>query len=125
ATGGKLLFAQDTEAELHEIINIGTGELEAFGHHSGEGSSLAVGGGAVTQQSPDGPVTVTGTAWMDVAENWDNVRGNGDVPGKVDFFTVVGHETGHALGLNDSHSFDAQDMMRGWYDTERSEASFD
>ncbi|HEX6985688.1 MAG TPA: matrixin family metalloprotease, partial [Planctomycetaceae bacterium] len=47
---------------------------------------------------------VTGLIWLDRAERWDLRTGNGNPAGTVDFFTVMAHETGHALGLSDAEA---------------------
>ena len=47
ATGGKVQFVQDTAAPASQIINIGTGDLNAFGFRSETGGLLGVGGAAV------------------------------------------------------------------------------
>lgn len=120
ASGGMVQFEQDSQAADHEIMNIGTGELEAYGYASGEGGKLGLGGGAVSRDDT-GEVVVAGTAWMDVTENWDESIGNGDPTDTVDFHTVVGHEIGHVLGFNDSYVYHTgeQNIMRGYYDAER------
>ena len=124
ASGGILQFVQDTEAADYEIINLGTGDLSAFGYQSEQGGKLGLGGGAVSRDS-DGQLTVAGVAWMDAADNWDTTIGNGDPDGTVDYFTVAGHEVGHALGFNDSVIYNThQDIMRGFYDSERDASSF-
>ncbi len=124
ATGGKIQFVQDTQAPDTQIINIGLGQLEAFNHTSGQGGELGLGGGAVSKDA-DGNIVVAGTAWLDSSENWDNTLGNGDPVGTVDFYTVMGHEIGHALGFNDAQIYDNhQDIMRGFYDTERDASGF-
>lgn len=125
ATGGKLQFVQDTEAADHEIMNIGTGDLAAYGYTSGAEGKLGVGGGAVSRDA-EGDIIVSGVAWLDSSENWDHAIGNGNPDGTVDFFTAVGHETGHALGFNDSAVFTTgQDIMLGFYEGERGASSFD
>ncbi len=125
ATGGILQFVQDTEAADYEIMNIGTGNLAAYGYDSGSGGKLGLGGGAVSRDA-EGDIIVAGTAWLDSSENWDHAIGNGNPDGTVDFFTTVGHETGHVLGFNDSAVFtQRQDIMLGFYDGERDASSFD
>jgi uncharacterized protein GlcG (DUF336 family) len=99
--------------------------LGAYGHASGEGGKLGLGGGAVSRDA-EGDIIVAGTAWLDASENWDHEIGNGNPDGTVDFFTTVGHETGHVLGFNDSSVFtQSQDIMLGFYQGERDASSFD
>ncbi len=125
ATGGILQFVQDTEAADYQIMNIGTGDLSVYGYQSENGGKLGLGGGAVSRDS-DGNVVVAGVAWMDAADTWDTTVGNGDPDGTVDYFTVAGHEIGHILGFNDSVIYNTdQDIMRGFYDSERDQSSFD
>jgi uncharacterized protein GlcG (DUF336 family) len=119
ATGGKVIFVQDTNAPASHIVNIGTGDLQAFGHVSGAGGLLGLGGGHVTL-APDGQIIAGGVAWLDAAENWDNTIGNGDQAGTFDFFTVVAHEQGHTLGFADSKGRANGDIMTGVYTAERS-----
>lgn len=125
ASGGMVQFVQDTDAADHEIMNIGTGELEAFGHASGQGGKLGLGGGAVSREET-GEIIVAGTAWLDVTENWDETIGNGDPAETVDFHTVVGHEIGHVLGFNDSFVYHTGEtsIMQGYYDAERGDDSY-
>ncbi len=124
ASGGLIQFVQDTEAADYEIMNIGTGEMEAFYGQTGSGGLLGLGGGAVSRDE-NGQIVVAGNAWLDISENWDNEIGNGNPEDTVDFFTVVAHETGHVLGFNDSLVITQEsDMMRGFYDQERGESSF-
>lgn len=124
ASGGKLQFERDTSAADYEVINVGVGELEVAGEYSMQGGTLGLGGGTINA-TEDGSIVVGGLAWLDVAETWDDTRGNGDVDGTVDFFTVAAHEIGHSFGMADSNSFNSQDIMRGFYDGERDGAGFD
>jgi uncharacterized protein GlcG (DUF336 family) len=99
ATQGKLTFEQDTVAGDSQIINMGVGNLAAFGYVSGAGGTMSVGGGAMTTQPDNSPI-LGGVAWLDQDENWDTIIGNGNLDGTRDFFTVMAHETGHALGMD-------------------------
>ncbi len=125
ATGGILQFERDIYAENYEIMNIGTGALEAFGYNSSQGGTLGLGGGAITQASEDAPINVAGVAWLDATENWDTEVGNGDVAETVDYYTVVSHEIGHVLGLADGGSLTNPDIMRGFYNTELTSGAID
>ncbi|WP_166824919.1 matrixin family metalloprotease [Thalassoroseus pseudoceratinae] len=125
ATGGILQFERDIYAENYEIMNIGTGALEAFGHNSGQGGTLGLGGGAITQVNADADINVAGVAWLDVTENWDTEIGNGDVAETVDYYTVLSHEIGHVIGLEDGGSLSNPDIMRGYYNNELTSNAID
>jgi uncharacterized protein GlcG (DUF336 family) len=112
ATQGMLEFEQDTQAGESQIINMGVGNLAAFGYVSGAGGTMSVGGGAMTTQSDSAPV-LGGVVWLDQDENWDTIIGNGNPEGTRDFFTVVAHETGHALGMD--HTADSRGVMSHAY----------
>ena len=117
ATDGQLVFEHDTTSGAERIINIGVGDLEAVGHVSGAGGVLGLGGGLVTTNGEN--FEVEGIAWLDQAENWDNVIGNGNPEGTFDFSTVVAHEIGHTLGLSDQNG-PGESILNGTYDGERS-----
>lgn len=115
-TNGKLQFMQDTVSPEVDILNIGTGDLAALGFVSGPGGTLGLGGGIFTHGAAVHSVT-RGIAWQDFADNWDTIIGNGNPPGTVDYFTVVGQEIGHAMGLG--HTTGSFDMMFGAYNFEK------
>ena len=120
-TGGKVVFEQDTQAPIDEIVNIGTGSLAAFEYGDGVAGLLAVGGGQLTETT-DGETAIAGVAWMDSAENWDTVIGNGDQVGSFDYYSVVAHELGHAFGLEDSEFLvGGAEIMKGTYHGEVTE----
>ena len=112
ATGGKLVFVQDTLADRSEIINIGVGDLAAVGYSSGSGGVLGVGGGSFLHWGATHSIS-SAAVWLDDAETWDSVIGNGDPGGGYDFFTVVAQEIGHALGLG--HTTTPGSIMNGTY----------
>lgn len=118
ATDGMLVFEQDTGAAASEIINIGVGDLAAFGYVGGADGTMSVGGGAMRIGSDGSPV-LGGVVWLDQEENWDTILGNGNPEGTRDFFTVMSHETGHALGMG--HAVDQQSIMNHAYLGERTE----
>ncbi len=118
ATDGKVVFVRDTAAADDEIVNVGVGDLAAYGYTSESGGVLGLGGGQLELLEGE-TVDVTGAIWLDGADEFDLVVGNGDVEGKYDFFTVAAHETGHVLGYDDSYSGDATDVMNGAYRGER------
>ena len=121
AAGGRIHFLQNTTAPAADIINIGTGNLAALGGASGQRQTLALGGATFN----DGAVrTITaGTVWMDMAESWDVVVGNGNPTGTYDFASVTAHEIGHALGMGHTDDVTGRDLMDGVYSVEFTAAS--
>lgn len=123
ATGGRLLFVQDTVAPDAEIINIGTGNLKVFtGPVPGGGDILGIGGGIFTHTESEHSIT-GGIAWMDRMNTWDTTIGNGDPAGTFDYFTVAVQEIGHALGLGHTDNLLGLDMMDGFYSSEQTALS--
>ncbi len=118
ATGGRLSFELDTVAADMDIINIGTGALEALGFTSGVGGILGLGGGVFSHGATTHSIT-GGVAWQDKDETWDTVIGNGDPTGTFDYFTVVTQEIGHALGLGHTDNVAGADIMDGSYGWEQ------
>lgn len=100
ATNHRFTFVRDTEASSDQILNIGVGNLLALDYESKLGGVLGLGGGETT--TVDGQKSVRGVVWLDNQESWDTQIGNGNPVGTHDFFTVVAHETGHALGYEDT-----------------------
>jgi hypothetical protein len=115
ASGGRIQFQRNTYAADSNVINIGTGDLAALGYSSGRGGILALGGGTY---DPVSAMLTTGVAWLDAAETWDQITGNGNPIGTVDYFTVVAHEIGHALGLGHADFLPGRDLMDGTYSGE-------
>ena len=106
-----LNFIQNQRAPDTSILNIGVTPMD------GRWNVLGRGGYGYTNAGGFWHIN-SGIAAMDVAENWDLKVGNGDVPGTIDFFSVVSHEIGHALGLDHSNSPD--DVMYPYYTGARS-----
>lgn len=127
ATGGQVNFVQDTSAPASQIVNIGTGDLAAFGFRSQAGGLLGVGGAAINASAAnaDGSPDLTGAIWLDDSETWDTNRTNGDPPNTFDYFTVVAHEAGHVLGYTDTFNPGTIDIMNGTYDGERPDSTID
>lgn len=117
ATNGRIQWVRDTEAADDEVVVIGTGDMTPLGYSSREGGTLAVGGGRRFREG--GETKVIGALWLDRAETWDTQIANGNPAGTVDVFTVVAHEAGHVLGLQDSQQSGRINMMNGVYDGER------
>src|SRR5262249_54786411 len=75
ATNGRLHFIDSTTAPLDQIINIGKGNFLALGNQSG---TYEVGLGGADKAFTDGAghnVLQEGYAWLDFAQNWDEVIG--------------------------------------------------
>ncbi|QDT36410.1 matrixin family metalloprotease [Stratiformator vulcanicus] len=123
ATGGRVQFLRDTNADASQIVNVGVGSLDSLGHETAQGGTLGLGGSVLNTSS--GQPEIQGIIWLDRSENWDNTIGNGDPAGTVDFFTVAAHEAGHVLGLADTLQHVTDEIMGGTYDGESSTQAID
>ncbi len=119
ATDHRFTFVRDTEADVDNILNIGVGDLLALDYESDRGGTLGVGGGVATGLK--GQSAVRGAVWLDNQETWDTQIGNGNPIGTRDFFTVVAHEVGHAVGYQDA--LGGLGIMNGQYQGELSAAA--
>ena len=119
ATNHRFTFVRDTEAPSDGILNIGVGNLLALDYESKLGGVLGLGGGETT--TVNGQKFVRGVVWLDNQELWDNQIGNGNPAGTHDFYTVVAHETGHALGYQDA--IGGSGIMNSQYQGELSAAA--
>jgi hypothetical protein len=121
-SNNRIQFIRSLTAPLRNIINIGVGDLAALGSTSASRGTLALGGGTFTTLGGQ-RVILEGIAWMDSAERWEMLVGNGEIPGTFDFFTVVAHEIGHAVGLGHTDGLPGSNMMNGRYAGEKSSLS--
>ena len=115
ATGGRVRFVRNADAPRTDVLVVGVGDLAAVGYVSGRAGILALGGGVTDAQ---GFVT-NAVVWLDVAENWEDVYGDGDVRGTYDGFTLFLHELGHALGLPHTDGLASGDLMNSVYGGEK------
>ncbi|WP_166831721.1 Calx-beta domain-containing protein [Thalassoroseus pseudoceratinae] len=121
AADGNIRFQRNTSAAREDIINIGVGNLEAFGFTGGFGGTLAVGGGTVFNGT--NPSITSGVVWLDTTETWDFEQDNGNPAGTYDSLTVLTHEIGHALGLGHTDDLAGVDIMDGIYTGEQTQFS--
>jgi uncharacterized protein GlcG (DUF336 family) len=119
ASQHRFRFVRDTESSAENILNIGVGDLLALDYESKLGGVLGLGGGKSTDGR--GPSAIRGTVWLDSLETWDTQIGNGNPAGTHDFFTVVAHEVGHALGYQEA--LGGQGIMSSQYQGELSAAA--
>lgn len=118
ATDNQIQFVQDETAPDSEVVIIYKGALEAVGHESSPGEILAL-GGTIETRFETGESEFQRIVLVDHTESIDAQVGNGNPAGTFDFATIVGHEIGHVLGLEDSTSGFTGDIMKQSYDRER------
>lgn len=99
ASGGRIQFVRDTQAPTEEIVNIGLGDLSAIGQSSAEGGTLGTTRSA--WKTIDGNHSAVGSIWMDASEPWTVSPTAASPADSVDFATVMAHEAGHVVGLDD------------------------
>lgn len=102
ASGGKVQFVRDTQAASSDIVNIGVGDLSAVSSATDTGTTLGTSTHALV--SVDGNSTSVGSIWLNGSQNWDNALTPGGSSSSYDFDTVMAHEVGHILGMEDDSS---------------------
>lgn len=123
ALDGQIVFERDTQAPDSEVVILYLGQLEAFGHESTPGEVLGL-GGTVAVENHNGSIHTQRVIALDRTENYDISPGNGNPVGTYDLTTVVGHEMGHVLGIEDASATGPGDIMNQVYDVERSPESY-
>lgn len=118
ATDNQVAFVQDTSAPDSDVVIIYKGALEAVGQESSPGEVLGL-GGTIETRFDSGESEFQRIILVDHTENLDAGIDNGNPDGTFDFGTIVGHEIGHVLGLEDSTSGFTGDIMNPNYDRER------
>lgn len=102
ASGGTVQFVRDTQAAASDIVNIGVGDLSAVGSTADSGTTLGTSRHAIV--TVNGNSTSVGTIWLNGAQNWSNASNPNDAGSSYDFDTVMAHEVGHIVGIEDDSS---------------------
>ncbi|NQV26642.1 MAG: heme-binding protein [Rhodopirellula sp.] len=118
ATGNQVTFVQDSTAPDSDVVIIYKGALEAVGHESSRGEVLGL-GGTIETQFDTGESEFQRIILVDHSENLDTGIDNGNPDGTFDFSTIIGHEIGHVLGLEDATTGSTANIMNPNYDRER------
>lgn len=124
ATNNQISFVQDATAPDSDVVIIYKGALEAVGHESSPGEVLGL-GGTIETRFDSGESEYQRIILVDHTENLDAAVDNGNPAGTFDFGTIVGHEIGHVLGLEDSTNGFYGDIMNQNYDRERGIATYE
>ena len=102
ASGGRVQFVRDTQAALSDVVNIGVGDLSAVRSATSDATTLGTSTHALV--SVDGNATSVGSIWLNGSQNWNNGLTPGGSSSSYDFNTVLAHEAGHILGMEDDSS---------------------
>ncbi|MBS0202259.1 MAG: heme-binding protein [Planctomycetes bacterium] len=100
ASGGRVTFVQDTQADASQIVNIGVGDLTSLNLSTSGGQVLGTSNHLLT--TVDGEATSVGTVWLNGAMTWTDASVADPAQGGIDFNTVMAHEFGHMLGMDDN-----------------------
>ncbi len=103
ASGGKVQFVRDTQAAASDIVNIGVGDMSAVSSSTDTGTTLGTSIHSLTTDG-SGNQTSVGTIWLNGSQIWSSTSDPNASSSSYDFQTVVAHEVGHVLGIEDDSS---------------------